>query len=266
MATLLMKHHFLNPQGAVRVDDGRRLSRALGINLLDMRLNTPIPANTTVINWGSSSWGGRVPAENQKVVNNPSAVAKAIDKRVTLQILQDAGVPTLQFANSLTEIADWINEGKEVVGRKILRGSGGEGVVMLSAANWQQEGNDCRLFTLYWRKTHEFRVHVAKDTSGEYQIIDFTKKRCRGDVQANMQIRSHGNGWIFARSNVELPDAVRSAAIAAVNALGLDFGAVDIGAKRSLQEVAVFEVNTAPGLDGDTTFNAYVEYFRGLVQ
>jgi glutathione synthase/RimK-type ligase-like ATP-grasp enzyme len=59
------------------------------------------------------------------------------------------------------------------------------------------------------------------------------------------------------------------AAIAAVNALGLDFGAVDIGWNNSneSQPVCILEVNTAMGMkEGSTTVQKYSEAFKRLFE
>ena len=53
------------------------------------------------------------------------------------------------------------------------------------------------------------------------------------------------------------PDrTVLSAGIRAVGCLGLDFGAADIGWNSHDGEPSVYEVNTAPGLEG-TTLDKY---------
>jgi glutathione synthase/RimK-type ligase-like ATP-grasp enzyme len=50
-------------------------------------------------------------------------------------------------------------------------------------------------------------------------------------------------------------------AVAAVNTLGLDFGAVDIA--ECGDHAVVFEVNTAPGIDGTTVskYNTFLKEF-----
>ena len=50
-------------------------------------------------------------------------------------------------------------------------------------------------------------------------------------------------------------------AIAACNALGYDFGAVDIVMDR-LGSLYVLEVNSAPALQVEDRLDKYVEYFR----
>ena len=70
----------------------------------------------------------------------------------------------------------------------------------------------------------------------------------------------------FERVNPENSsyNKIKEQAIKAVEALGLDFGAVDIGVrkfKREGEEVVVFEVNTAPSLN-ESTAECYGEVIR----
>jgi glutathione synthase/RimK-type ligase-like ATP-grasp enzyme len=77
-------------------------------------------------------------------------------------------------------------------------------------------------------------------------------------------IRNHANGWIFGRHNVvSHPEAARIS-VAAIGALGLDFGAVDVRVRDS--KAVVLEVNSAPGLTGNTlaAYTAKIkEYVHG---
>lgn len=85
-------------------------------------------------------------------------------------------------------------------------------------------------------------------------------------------VRSHANGWVHAHEGLHLPSEARvsieSAAVQAVVALGLDFGAVDILARYSkknpskLKQLAVCEVNTAPGLENQVTIEAYTNAIK----
>jgi D-alanine-D-alanine ligase-like ATP-grasp enzyme len=87
------------------------------------------------------------------------------------------------------------------------------------------------------------------------KVIDVQQKRRNTaipDDKVNWQIRNHDNGFIFARSDISPPRCVTSASLAAVAALGLDFGAVDLGYNQKAKKCVVYEVNTAPGLEGTT--------------
>lgn len=117
----------------------------------------------------------------------------------------------------------------------------------------QEEIPTAPLYTKYYPKTHEFRVHVFRQTvpSGAslpgvpgvhgYKVIDLTEKRNRvfegqPDMEAilkvNRIIRSHENGWVHSHRITPMQpgdlDKIKTASIRAVGALGLDFGAVDV--------------------------------------
>jgi hypothetical protein len=86
-------------------------------------------------------------------------------------------------------------------------------------------------------------------------------KRKRQEIDndnVNYQIRNADNGWVYCRGGVNPPRDVLSASRRAVSALGLDFGAVDVGWNQHHESAAVYEVNTAPGLEG-TTLDKYYE-------
>jgi len=140
--------------------------------------------------------------------------------------------------------------------RHLLRASQGRGLRHVGRDGVLQRAP---MYTRYVRKADEFRVHVF-----DGQVIDVQQKRKRRDVpndDVNYQIRNARYGWVFCRDGVQAPDSVLDAAIAAVAALGLDFGAVDIGYNRQRSMPYVFEVNTAPGLEG-TTLDSYVMAFN----
>lgn len=91
----------------------------------------------------------------------------------------------------------------------------------------------------------EFRVHVC---DGEAFYIDEKRPRESGHTA---RIKNLANGYKYREPKKEYPDLVKSEAVKAVNAIGIDFGAVDV----SLSEdgvVTVFEVNSAPGLRSRT--------------
>jgi hypothetical protein len=85
-------------------------------------------------------------------------------------------------------------------------------------------------------------------------VIDFVQKKLKSGFTPKPYIRSHDNGWVFCREGVELPESVSNTALRAVEALGLDFGAVDLAISKK-GKVCVFEVNTAPGIEGTTVTN-----------
>jgi hypothetical protein len=82
-----------------------------------------------------------------------------------------------------------------------------------------------------------------------------------GRLQLHPWVRSWDGGWRILYDGVTARQAQRDIAHAAVRALGLTFGAVDIGEKAD-GSLIVLEVNRAPGLDGGTIDN----YARAIQQ
>jgi glutathione synthase/RimK-type ligase-like ATP-grasp enzyme len=212
-----------------------------------------------VINWGRSDR-----RFNGEYVNKPEAVALASDKLQAMQRLGNYGVAQPDYTTDIEVARQWLDDGHSVVARKLLRANSGRGIVLLSP----EDADDiptAPLYTKYIPKTTEFRVHVFGD-----RVLDVQEKRRRHDVpdeDVNWQIRNHGNGFVFARDDVRAPSCVTDAAVRAVSCLGLDFGAVDIGYNAKRDKCRVYEVNTAPGLEGSTLeryFEAFVETFPAL--
>ena len=115
---------------------------------------------------------------------------------------------------------------------------------------------DAPLYTKYIKKADEYRIHVF-----DGRVIDVQQKRKRRSIpneEIDYQIRNTAGGWVYCRDNVDCPTSCNDLAIRAVAALGLDFGAVDIGYNRHDKSPCVYEVNTAPGLEG-TTLTKYRE-------
>ena len=210
--------------------------------------------NHIVINWGASQeplWM----KQHTKILNQPLSVTLATNKSKTFERLGRAGVPIPEITYSSNEAKEWLVANSEtiVVCRTTLTGHSGQGIVL---AKTPEEVIEAPLYTKHIKHDREFRVHVFFN-----DVIDFTEKKMRnGHDRPNPYIRNHGGGWVFCRQGIELPDKVRVAAIQAVSALGLDFGAVDIGYVSTEDSPYVFEVNTAPGLEG-TTLVKYTEAF-----
>lgn len=214
-----------------------------------------------IVNWGNPrrpGWWNRIP--NGHSLNSPEAVARAINKISTFRALREAGIQIPDFATTRQAAAAlFTREGTRVLCRTAITAHSGRGIQI---ATNQRELVAAPLYVKYVPKREEYRLHVL---NGE--VIDIEQKRRRNGVEQDQEerlVRSHRNGWIFARNNVTAPNAaVRTAAIGAVRALGLDFGAVDLG-YHPTHGVRVYEVNTAPGIEG-TTVERYAVALRRLL-
>lgn len=215
----------------------------------------PIPINFKIIlNWGNSN----VPRVNHDVryINKPSAVGNAACKLRSLTLLRDAGVPVPLFSTKPPQRSDDI-----YLARTVLRGSGGDGIVVVRPGAVYPPAP---LYVQYIRKTVEYRVHVA----GGRAIFAQQKKKKADAEQTEDQklIRNYDNGWVFCPLELDqvLP-AAKEAAVNAVRALGLDFGAVDMILSKKGNNPYVLEVNTAPGLESPGLIAAYTDAFRAML-
>lgn len=237
------------------------LAKGLGVLRIKKDGNFVLRNGTTIINWGNSvmqqfkqskRFTGRL-----TVLNHPDCVLDAINKVVALKCLGENGVSIPQYALTKAEANAFLNDNGIVVCRTRINAKGGAGIVL---ARTQEELVDAPLYTKHIRHKHEYRVHVVGN-----RVIDFAQKKKRVGTEPDVLVRSHGD-WIFARDGVELPDDCATQACNAVRALGLDFGAVDIGFRVKEGKAFVFEVNTAPGFEiGSSTQASYVKAFQELI-
>lgn len=209
-----------------------------------------------IINWGSNSRQNI--GSHFRILNKPSAVRSASNKIDTFRILSSQGlghyVP--KWTTSRNEACLWIDmDLDEVYCRTLTRASQGRGIVVATQAD---EIPPSPLFTARIPVDREVRVHVWGD-----KVIDFAqKKRMSSErreeegIELSEDVRSHGNGWIFSREGVMIPERAKDVAIKGVKTLGLHFGAVDM-ILTPVGVPKILEINTAPGLEG-TTLESYV--------
>lgn len=234
----------------------KRLARTLGILRVSPSYNAR--RKDVIINWGNShpphfKW-------MDEDLNKPHAIALASNKLHTFSELICKGFNDLpKFTTELHDAEDWINNGYTVYCRTILRGHSGNGIVI---ADRLDKLVRAPLYTVKTKHKHEYRVHVFRD-----QILDVQQKKKRLESIGGSGIRNHSNGWVYARAEIAPTEELLSSARRAVNLLGLDFGAVDIGHRLIDNKLFVFEVNTAPGIEG-TTLDKYAKaiynYYRSL--
>lgn len=229
----------------------KALKQALGIKSIKLQGSRfkPSPYNT-VINWGSSECP-------YLCLNRPEYVSQASNKLSTFWKLAGTDVSIPNFSTRKEDAEQLIGIGKKVVCRTVLNGHSGQGIVIASKV---EELVDAPLYVEYIPKKEEYRVHVFQ---GEAFFVQ-RKARRMEEENPNWQIRNHQNGFIYANQDVDVPEHVKEMACKAVDALDLDFGAVDIIWNERHDKYYVLEVNTAPGLSG-TTLNKYAEKFKEYV-
>lgn len=233
------------------------LANAVGIRRIRKEGATLNIPNEVVVNWGNSSMTRTVNC--RRVLNPYASVHTAVNKLRSFTALQAANVPIPDFTTDREEALGWITDGLKVVCRTRLEGSGGEGIVV---ATTHAELVNAPLYVRYMPKEHEYRIHVNA-VAGEAFFVQRKARRTEvPDAQVNWAVRNLEGGFIYANQNIIIAPETRDAAIAAVRALALDFGAVDI-LVTPRGRIAVLEVNTACGLAG-TTLDKYVEMLTSL--
>lgn len=225
--------------------------------------------NKTIINWGCSHLPEHV--IGCRILNRADDVLVASNKALFLERMKQAGVRVPEFTRAPATALEWYNAGRHLFARMVLQGSGGEGIVDLRDVG-ELELEDCLkapLFVEYVPKKEEYRVHVFNG-----QVIDVQQKKLRthdennvrvNPEEVNWKIRNHANGFVFARNDIAPSDDVIAVGRAAVVSLGLLWGAADVVWNEQRAKAYVLEVNTAPGLEGQTTtsyVNAFKEYLR----
>lgn len=224
-----------------------------------------------LVNWGfRGSFGFQIP-EGVEVLNNPQNVVNASDKRRCLRILTDAEVPTLSYALNRADAIRLFEDTDKVYCRTRISSHSGRGIVI---ANNPEELVDAQLYTANFVNDTEFRVHVFKG-----RVTDITQKKSMsserrermGIVRTDRreEVRNLKSGWSFVRSEMNLYDndgdarnEIYDISLEAMEALGLDFGAIDLLMNSETGECRVVEANTACGMKVSTTTHyRYIQNF-----
>ncbi len=248
-----------------RSEGAKALAEALGVKRIRHGADSKYRgrADKTVINWGSSQ---PLPEEVSKssIINGPRFVSRVTNKLTFFQHCAAANAPRIpDWTTSTEKVRAWLRDGAKVVARTVLNGHSGEGIVVFEGA-----GVDiprAPLYTKYVPKKEEWRIHVMR-IKDELVIIDQQRKIRDPKFEGvpDWNVRSHHNGFIFAREvDPPNPDVLKQA-LATLEVTGLDFGAVDVLWNQQQGAAYVLEVNTAPGLIGQTV-ESYANAFRRFV-
>lgn len=239
----------------------RTLSKSVGTRLRRLADVDGLKVDA-IVNWGCSSLRG---CSAPLILNKPSHVSMASDKLKCLQALASGKVQALEFTDQREVAIDW-NRKHSIIAHSDVHGHSGSGLVRVAPEATLYNMPYCGLYTKYFQKDTEVRVLCIKEGAG-YATMFLEKKRILPERYGEFGlagkpdwfIRTHNNGWIFSRESAPIQGALDMAA-SAMEVLGLEFGAVDVLVKNKTggtTECRVGEVNTAPGLDGQT-----LEFFK----
>lgn len=227
-------------------------------------------AGDTVINWGTGkNW---LPA---KTLNKPHPVAAVVNKHTFFQSIEDlkvnADYPQDQipripaFTTDITVARGWCGvdcqgRARKVVVRRLLNASEGRGIEIHSRP---EDIPQAPLYVRYIPKSAEYRVHMVGD-----EIIDIQQKVLRRAVDpetANWGVRNTANGFVFQRQGINIPGDVKTQALLALKASGLDFAAADVVWHHRRGKAYVLELNSAPGIEGSTV-KSYANALRKYIE
>lgn len=190
-------------------------------------------ARAGVVCWGVA-YNGTEPSLNAR--------CGAANKLQQLQKFKNAGILTPPFWDKLPTAA----EDFPVLGRK-LQHHGGTDIRLIMEPEMAQIFKSSDFYTRYVPRQTEYRSWVYR----RRHLATYEKRLVRPEdaVRRNRVGANHRNGYAFLLMNSDsVPDGIRDIAAKSVEALGLDFGAVDI--LRGVDErYYVLEVNTAPGAE-----------------
>jgi glutathione synthase/RimK-type ligase-like ATP-grasp enzyme len=242
-------------------DSAAFLSKLMGIKRNKLKVWEPrlFKKDKILINWGNSKIFNY---QNRVVWNKPEAVAKAVNKLTTFQVLKAANVSIPEFYIKAADLPQR-GEKSRYVARSLLTGHSGQGITIVKGN--EPIPDNTLLITQYIKKKIELRVHVAFG-----KVILTVQKRRRNGIELtndNQYVRSFDNGWIFSQNiSPEVEPIHLDMAVRAVQALGLDFGAVDMVLSAEGNLPYILEVNTAPAIVAESTQAAYKKAFTERVE
>lgn len=189
-----------------------------------------------VVNYG---YGGptELPCLNRR--------AGTFNKLEELELLRAKGVATIPFSRSPGDLAT------PLMGRSLHHTRGNDILVYrfnphLAGLNGRQHD----YFTQLVPKAREFRIWAfRRKVIGCYEkVLEYTNKY--GKRGRSREVWNYRNGYSYLfRNPADISQETKTLGTQAIDALNLDFGAVDI-IQSGTGEVLVLEVNTAPGQEG----------------
>lgn len=209
-----------------------------------------------IINWGASSMPHRSPAY---VLNYCRDVDTVVNKLTFYKWYEGDDLPP--FTEHKQVAIDWLRDGQSVVCRTILNGHSGEGIVI---ADTEEQIVDAPLYVKYIKKKDEYRIHLGELPNDQIMVIDVQRKARRlEEDKVDWRVRNHKNGFIYAREDVVVPKEVMKVAKDIFYDSYLSFGAVDVIYNEYDNRAYVLEINTAPGLSGQT-LESYARFFEAF--
>lgn len=237
---------------SIHSKSANQLADTMKVPLLGKFLSlTKYDPGVTVINWGSA----KADLGTCTILNKPEAVKLAVNKLKSFMKFREAGVSTPDWTTDAYVASGWLPVGK-VVARARLEGRDGDGLTVHSTGPLPP----AKLYTKFIDGCTEYRISVVKD-----KVVGVQKKvQIPGKPEYNHEVKTTAGGYgLHWEDTYATPVVIRTVAVKAVEALGLDFGGVDV-IYRQDEGARVLEVNTAPELT-PTLVQRYSRYLMEAV-
>jgi glutathione synthase/RimK-type ligase-like ATP-grasp enzyme len=240
----------------------RPTGQALGAALqMQHGLEVPLASATgrlgevPLIRWGSRAYAYSEAAFS-RVLNKAAAIECASNKYDSLALMESEGVRVPEWDTDPAALVERV--GFPILGRRTHHARGTDVVLCLQRRDYERSRLRRDYYVQYVPTSREYRLHVVGDecirVQGKY--LDYPR-----DWQPH--IRNYASGYRFRAPSRRLrPDRIE-AAVAAVKALGLDFGAVDLIVGDD-DQAYVLEVNTAPSCSPRTAL-MYCNAFTNML-
>lgn len=208
-----------------------------------------------LIRWGSAVGVPKRPRHG--AINKKDAVSRASNKLSTFGALAEEGVRIPR-----TYLRPDRQSPFPLLARK-NRGQGGRDIKLVMQLSDVARAGNPDFYSEYIPTSREFRVHAFQ---GEVLKISEKVLTVPDDFKVPW-IRNLDNGFTFRQVRdlrAVLKNRIEGAGINAVDAMGLDFGAVDVILGDN-GEVYVLEINTGPGLS-DNSLGTYARKFAEILE
>jgi hypothetical protein len=206
-----------------------------------------------IIRWGSRAFPAIDGAE-RRVLNRVAAIERASHKLNSLEILRDRDIPVPDFDTDPEALVR--RTGYPILGRRMQHARATDLVLCLQRRDFRRRPRD--YYIAYIPTNREYRLHVV---GGDVIRVQGKYSDVQGDYLP--WVRNFASGYRFRAPSRRLHNARLNSAVAAVDALGLDFGAVDLIVGDDGAHY-VLEVNTSPACS-PRTGAAYVNAFARML-
>jgi hypothetical protein len=193
-----------------------------------------------IVNWGAGYYTPDWKYDLGQMLNQIKNIGYAVDKIETFKRCIQNRIEVPEFTSDILTAMQWQIRGEVVLARQ-NEGRDGRGLELFAGGEALPRA-DFYVKMLDIREEWRIGVFQGRYISSQFKV---PTRELQDDYEKFIRVTR--TGWGFSYDHRPTPIVLREAAIEAVEALGLDFGGVDVGLLGDNSAV-VLEVNTAPEL------------------